>query len=81
LSTRVIKLVPDAPETPLDPVLGPRISDVDVSCSLGRDRFVRNNTHFLIRLVYLSFNSLLFLAKRKRHCLIVDLAPAVAPCL
>jgi hypothetical protein len=53
LSGRTTRLVPDAPETPLDPALGPLVSNVVVSGSINGNGSVRdNNLFYLLCLLY-----------------------------
>jgi hypothetical protein len=57
LSGRTTRLVPDAPEMPLNPALGPLVSDVVVSGSIYGNGFVRdNNLFYLLCLLYLQFS-------------------------
>jgi hypothetical protein len=68
---RTTRLVPDAPETPLNPALGPFVSDVVVSGSINGNpcAIIISSTCF----VYYTSRSLLFLLNQAvttpPHCL------------
>jgi hypothetical protein len=74
---RVMCLVPNTPESPLDFSLGfAFISDVAVSCSCGLE--MDPYALLILRCVFFLSTSYSYVANGKRHRLVVDLAPAIA---